>query len=179
MQKFCEQDLSEVSNEAYEVMDKIGFGGSCHWCTEAIFETLRRVSHVDQGWVSGVGHELYSEAVVVNYDEQIIALEVLIEIHLYSHSCTSQHVMREKYRSAVYTFDEDQQQRARSTIIVLQEQFDSSIITEVIPFLYFRRNEEKYLQYYSSDPDKPFCKNVINPKLRMLRKRYGKLIKSN
>ncbi|WP_410479487.1 peptide-methionine (S)-S-oxide reductase [Pedobacter agri] len=29
----------------------IGFGGSCHWCTEAIFQSLIGVEKVDQGWI--------------------------------------------------------------------------------------------------------------------------------
>ena len=30
---------------------KIGFGGGCHWCTEGVFQALRGVTQVDQGFI--------------------------------------------------------------------------------------------------------------------------------
>ena len=32
-------------------MAKAGFGGGCHWCTEGVFQALRGVAQVDQGFV--------------------------------------------------------------------------------------------------------------------------------
>ena len=90
-------------------MDKIGFGGGCHWCTEGVFQSLIGVNHVDQGWISSeVPNDNYSEGVIVNFDPQVISLHVLVEIHLLTHSSTSNHSMRDKYRSAVYTYDQSQ-----------------------------------------------------------------------
>lgn len=31
---------------------KVGFGGGCHWCTEAVFMSLRGVTKVAQGFIS-------------------------------------------------------------------------------------------------------------------------------
>ena len=32
-------------------MVTIGFGGGCHWCTEAVFQPLEGVSEVRQGFI--------------------------------------------------------------------------------------------------------------------------------
>jgi peptide-methionine (S)-S-oxide reductase len=74
-------------------MDKIGFGGGCHWCTEAIFQSLKGVENVDQGWISSVGeYSSLSEAVVAHFDSNLINLITLVSIHLHTHSCTSLHI---------------------------------------------------------------------------------------
>ena len=33
------------------MIQKIAFGGGCHWCTEAVFQSLIGVQNVAQGWV--------------------------------------------------------------------------------------------------------------------------------
>lgn len=158
-------------------MEKIGFGGSCHWCTEAIFLSIRGVVKVEQGWISSTGsdHEL-SEAVIVHYAEEIIELKSLIEIHLHTHSCTAQHSMRLKYRSAIYVFNDLQQQLANDAIVTLQSDFTHPIITKVIPFRQFKLNQNKYLNYYYGNREKPFCRNIVSPKLKALINSFPHLI---
>lgn len=154
--------------------NKIGFGGSCHWCTEAIFQSLKGVINVSQGWIEpGDDSAGFSEAVIVEFDPDVISLEILIQIHLHTHSCTSEHSMRSKYRSAVYTFSYDQIILAKGAIEILQTQFKDPIITKVIPFKSFKLNNEHYLDYYYKSPGKPFCKTFINPKLKILLNQFS------
>jgi peptide-methionine (S)-S-oxide reductase len=158
-------------------MQKVGFGGSCHWCTEAIFRSLKGVTEVQQGWISSDGENTApSEAVIVSFEETEISLQTLIAIHLHTHSCTATHSMRDKYRSAVYTFNDRQAAEAQTVIKGLQAEFEQPIITKVLPFQTFRLNEETYLDYYYKDPSKPFCQNIVNPKLKELIRRFQKHI---
>ncbi|MDP5231207.1 MAG: peptide-methionine (S)-S-oxide reductase, partial [Cellulophaga sp.] len=95
-------------------IEEIGFGGGCHWCTEAVFQNLKGISNVSQGWIaSDKNNTAFSEAVIVEFDSHKIDLKTLIQIHLQTHKSTSNHSMRKKYRSAVYTFSEDQQKQAK------------------------------------------------------------------
>jgi peptide-methionine (S)-S-oxide reductase len=158
-------------------MEKIGFGGSCHWCTEAIFQSLKGVSQVQQGWIASEGTATnFSEAVIVIFDLTLISLETLVDVHLHSHSCTSEHSMRSKYRSAVYTFNDDQVPVVQRAIGNLQADFDELIITQIMPFNAFKLNTEQYLNYYYNDPEKLFCQNVVKPKLRLLLERFGEVM---
>jgi len=155
-------------------MEKIGFGGSCHWCTEAIFLSLKGVSGVQQGWIASEGAaSSFSEGVIVAYNPDIIALNTLIAIHLYTHSCTSNHSMRSKYRSAVYTFNEEQSEVSGNAIGSLQKEFTSPVITQVLPCKDFKLNTEDFLNYYYSNPEKPFCENIVNPKLKSLMAQFA------
>ncbi|MEM9076169.1 MAG: peptide-methionine (S)-S-oxide reductase [Bacteroidota bacterium] len=79
-------------------MDKIGLGGGCHWCTEAVFSSLNDVIRVEQGFISSNEESAFSEAVIVHYDSNAISLKDLVGIHLYTHKSTSDHSMRAKYR---------------------------------------------------------------------------------
>ena len=66
---------------------RIGFGGGCHWCTEAVFDSLLGVQQMQQGYVrSKPPAEAESEAVLVDFDSDAISLKLLIEIHLRTHS---------------------------------------------------------------------------------------------
>jgi peptide-methionine (S)-S-oxide reductase len=159
------------------LITKIGFGGSCHWCTEAIFASLNGVEKVDQGWISADGeNDGFSEAVIVHFDDTIISLKALIEVHLHTHSCTAQHSMRKKYRSAVYYFTSLQgiEEQVNESLKQFQEDFDNKIITKVLPVVNFKLNHASFLDYYYSNPEKPFCENVINPKLKLLLSKFPK-----
>jgi peptide-methionine (S)-S-oxide reductase len=142
------------------MLKKVGFGGGCHWCTEAVFSALKGVETVEQGWIaSGGDYSLFSEGVIVTYNAIEISLDVLIEIHLHTHASSANHSMRGKYRSAVYTFDDSDMISIQMT---MKNDFEKPIITKVLPFSDFKLNREDSLNYYFSDPAKPFCENYIN-----------------
>jgi peptide-methionine (S)-S-oxide reductase len=155
---------------------QVGLGGGCHWCTEAVFASLVGVLEVRQGWIaSQLPHNNDSEAVLITYDPDIISLHDLIEVHLHTHSSTVNHSMRHKYRSAVYCFSAAAQQEAIAILQSLQSGFDQPIITSVLPFANFKENIAEQLNYYYTDPERPFCQVYIHPKLQLLRKRFSRL----
>ncbi|WKK80749.1 peptide-methionine (S)-S-oxide reductase [Marivirga arenosa] len=151
-------------------IDKIGFGGGCHWCIEAVFQSLKRVEKVEQGWIkSKYPYHSFSEAVIVHYKKSIISLKELIYIHLNTHSATSQHIMRSKYRSAIYYFHETDKLTADQCLNELKIKFQQELITKTLVFNEFKLNTDNYLNYYKNNPDKPFCKTYIHPKLEWLK----------
>ena len=158
---------------------KIGFGGGCHWCTEAVFQYLRGVGSVEQGFIkSDPPHDTFSEAVIVTFDPDVIPLDVLIEVHLRTHASTSAHKMRGNYRSAVYTNSNAQTKTVRNVIIALQAGFDTPLITMTLPLKAFKASDERYQDYYNSNADKPFCKTYIDPKLSKIRSRFADYVAS-
>lgn len=158
----------------------IGFGGGCHWCTEAIFESLLGVESVAQGWIaSDAENTSFSEAVIVTFDEDKIPFETLIAVHLHTHSSTAEHTMRDKYSSAVYTFSDDDIPVATAAIENLQNDFEQAIITKVLRFREFKNNRDESLHYYFSDPQRPFCQTYITPKLKILLQRFATITSKN
>ena len=156
-------------------LTKVAFGGGCHWCTEAVFQSLKGVEKVEQGFVASIDeNSSFSEAVIVHFQVEIIALKTLIEVHLLTHKSTSNHSMRKKYRSAIYSFSDIQNKETTALLDDFQNQFNKKIITQVYPFSAFKASEEAFQNYYLKNPAKPFCKQFINPKLKLLVNKFSR-----
>jgi peptide-methionine (S)-S-oxide reductase len=154
-------------------LNKIGLGGGCHWCTEGVFNSLLGVSHVHQGWIASNGtNDDFSEAIEVLFDPSIITLSDLIEIHLYTHASTSNHSMRGKYRSAIYTYTDNQFAQSTGILNALKVDFDKPLVTKIYPFEQFKANKIELKDYYYSSPNRPFCETYIKPKLMLLLARF-------
>jgi len=157
-------------------MNRIGFGGGCHWCTEAVFQSLRGVILVEQGFISSTEPNCsFSEAVIVSYDSLTLDIKSLIEIHVRTHSSTSEHRLRDKYRSAIYFFSDSQSRAALKALHDIQRDFKKELITLVLPFVSFRESNERYRNYYQQGPERPFCQRYIDPKLQLIKSEYSQL----
>ena len=153
---------------------KIAFGGGCHWCTEAVFQSLQGVAEVNQGWVASTNkNNTFSEAVIVHFNPLDINLKDLISIHLATHKSTSNHSMRKKYRSAFYVFSNQQKTESENILTEVQENIASQIITQILPFSEFKPSEVQFQNYYKKNPQKPFCQKYILPKLELISNRFA------
>lgn len=153
---------------------KIAFGGGCHWCTEAVFQSIKGVGKVSQGYVASYDENSgFSEAVIVHFNMECVKLKTLIEIHLLTHNSTSNHSMREKYRSAIYTFDALQHQEVDGLMKDIQNESVETFVTTVLKFRDFRPSREDITNYYLKNPEKPFCERFISPKLKLLMQRFS------
>jgi peptide-methionine (S)-S-oxide reductase len=153
---------------------EIGLGGGCHWCTEAVFQSLKGVLTVQQGWIaSSVPNQHFSEAILISFDSTIIEVSTLIEIHLLTHASTSDHSFRGKYRSAVYYKNKEDAEQLQRVIAGIQQSFTAEIVTQILPLAKFKMSSAAYLNYYQTRPDAPFCETYISPKLALLKKKFS------
>lgn len=157
-------------------MAQAGFGGGCHWCTEGVFQALRGVRQVDQGFVqSDAPAETWAEGVIVTFDPSIIPLATLSEVHLRTHSATRARSPRGKYRSAIYIFEDSQRDETEVAIARFAGETGKTVHTLVLPFRGFRTSDERYKNYYRTDPSRPFCRRYIDPKLDYIRRHFSTL----
>lgn len=160
-------------------MERIGLGGGCHWCTEAVFQALIGVIRVDQGFIAAPApDDSLSEAVIVSFDPAAIALVDLIGVHLATHSSTSAHALRSRYRSAIYAFDAPQGDRAQAALATHSRQAGMEFVTRVLTFGHFSPSAPRYRNYYATDPARPFCQTHIDPKLALLRQSHAALFRA-
>ena len=157
---------------------KIGFGGGCHWCTEAVFQPLAGVLAVCQGFIrSDAPDDGWSEAVEVEFDPARISARDLIGVHLATHASASRHKLRGKYRSAVYATDKDDLDGFRAIIAEIGAATGMEFMTRALMHRGFRPSDPRYHDYYRKGPERPFCQAYIEPKLAMLRARHKHLLR--
>ena len=158
------------------MVQSAGFGGGCHWCTEAVFQSLRGVLEVNQGFIASESpYDSFSEAVAVTWDPAAITFDDLIAVHLATHSSTSRQKMRGKYRSAIYVHEPATAIAVRAAIERLGHETGSAFVTEVLPFRAFRESDPRFRDYYLRNRAGPFCESYIEPKLALLRQRFARL----
>ena len=124
---------------------------------------------VHQGFIaSDPPDDLLSEAVVIEFDSAKTDLKTLIEIHLRTHSSMSNHVLRGKYRSAIYVCSQSQFSESEDALFKLGQAFEAPLITRILWLRKFTHSDERFQNYYAKDPSRPFCRTYIDPKLKLL-----------
>jgi len=174
------QSLKTLTN-----LDSITLGAGCFWCVEGIFSRVNGVKHTQIGYGGGESADPtytsvssspsgHAELTIVTFDTQETSLSKILTVFFAMHDPNKSYVINDKkgelYRSIILYKSEEQKIQILKFIDKYQKQESMYINTEILPFKNFKLADKKYQNYYSSNPEKPFCKNVIAPKL-------GKLIK--
>ena len=56
--------------------------------------------------------------------------------------------------------------------------FDLPIVTEVVPLTAFYPAEDYHKNYYNLNPNQPYCRTVIAPKIAKFRKKFQDRLKA-
>ena len=163
--------------------------GGCFWCLEAVFERLRGVERVVSGYTGGGGPASYrevctgrtghAEAIQVTYDPREISYRDVLEMFFAFHDPTTRDRqgpdVGSQYRSAIFFASQEQERVAREVIASLTEQklFPAPIVTEVTPLGTFYAGEDYHQGYYRQNPEQPYCRAMIAPKVAKLRAKFA------
>ncbi|MEY2942698.1 MAG: peptide-methionine (S)-S-oxide reductase MsrA [Pseudomonadota bacterium] len=166
------------------------FAGGCFWCVEAVFRDVIGVSHVESGYIGGVGANPtykavcsgttgHAEAIRVTYDPDALSYGDLLDIHMATHDPTQLNRQGNdrgtQYRSAIFPLDDDQRFDAAAAI----DRAGSGVVTTIEgPAIWY--DAEDYHQDYWADEGQrnPYCLAVIPPKLQKLRKSFAGKVKT-
>lgn len=168
----------------------------CFWCTEAVFQEIKGVLHVESGYSGGsiqnptyeqvsTGTTGHAEAVQIQFDPRVISFREILEIFFSTHDPTTSNRqgadVGHQYRSAIFYHNCKQKATAEEIIkeLIKENVFDSPILTEVNPFKVFYKAEEYHKDYFKKHPNQPYCRVVISPKIAKLRKKFKDKLKSN
>ncbi len=170
------------------------FAGGCFWCTEAIFKKLKGVINVMPGYTGGImphpsyeqvctGTSGHVEAVQIGFDPSSVSYETLLEVFFATHDPTTLgrqgNDIGDQYRSVIFYHDDHQRQTAIQVVKELTDNkiFSRPIVTEIRPAAEFYPAEEYHRDYMAKNPNQPYCRITINPKISKLREKFISLMK--
>jgi peptide-methionine (S)-S-oxide reductase len=169
-------------------------GAGCFWCVEAVFDDLRGVESVESGYSGGhtenptyrevcsetTGH---AEVVNVNFNPQEISFKEILQVFFSVHDPTTLNRQGNdigtSYRSAIFYHDANQKRIAEETIkeVEAERVYDNPIVTEVTPFDKFYIAENYHQEYFTNNPNQPYCAAVVAPKVAKFRQKFVNRLK--
>ena len=158
------------------------FGAGCFWCVEAAFQQLKGVSSVVSGYSGGTvenptyqqvctGSTGHAEVCQITFDSETISYEELLEVFFEIHDPTTLNRQGNdvgtQYRSVIFYHDEDQKKIAEKVKAELDKKgvWKNPIVTEITPFTKFYKAEDYHQDYFRTNPNQPYCRVVIKPKI--------------
>ncbi|MBI4548696.1 MAG: peptide-methionine (S)-S-oxide reductase MsrA [Ignavibacteriae bacterium] len=165
-------------------LEKATFGAGCFWCVEAVFERLDGVTSVVAGYAGGTnpnptyrevctGTTGHAEVAQITYDPAKISYEKLLDVFWEAHDPTTLNRqgadVGTQYRSAIFYHDEQQKLAAEKSKKEVAKKFSDLIVTEIQPLTHFYEAENYHQDYYNNNPNAPYCRLVIKPKLDKLK----------
>lgn len=168
---------------AYEVAT---LGAGCFWCVEAIFQNLRGVKTVVSGYAGGhVEHPTYqqvctgttghAEVVQITFDPAAISYADVLDVFWRTHDPTTLNQQGAdrgtQYRSVIFYHSEAQRQIAERSKQAADESglWPDPIVTEITAFTTFYEAEAYHQEYFRLNPQQPYCRAVIAPKVQKFR----------
>lgn len=172
------------------------FAGGCFWCLETAFNQLDGVDQALSGYMGGGqanpsyeevcgGQSGHAEVVQIRFDPSRIAYRDLLGIFFMLHDPTTLNRqgndVGSQYRSAVFWHDAPQQAEATVLIAELDARnaYAAPIVTEVTAASTFWPAEDYHQRYYERNPNQPYCRYVVEPKLAKFRQRCAERLKAN
>ncbi len=163
--------------------------GGCFWCLEAVYQEVTGVERVVSGYAGGhapnptyqqvcSGTTGHAEVVQVHFDPEQVSYKRLLQIFFGIHDPTTPNRqggdVGTQYRSAIYTHSPEQQATAEALVRELTEEqlFDAPIVTEVRPLDTFYPAEDYHQDYFRQNPNQPYCRAVVGPKLAKFRAKF-------
>lgn len=170
--------------------------GGCFWCLEAVFLGLKGVVRVQSGYIGGhedspsyervcSGDTGHAEAVRVEFAPDLLSFEDLLDVFFAIHDPTTPNRQGNdigtQYRSAIFYLSPEQEAAARAKIeqLAWEGAFDEPIVTEVEPATTFWPAEAYHDNYFARNPNQPYCRYVVAPKVAKFRHSFGARVKGN
>lgn len=166
------------------------FGGGCFWCLEAVLARVAGVKSVESGYMGGqvanptyeqvcTGRSGHAEVVRLSFDPQQVSYRELLRVFFTIHDPTTPdrqgNDVGTQYRSVIFYNSQEQRREAEQAIAELNaaHQWPDPVVTAVEPAAEFYVAEGYHQNYYAHNAQQPYCRLVIEPKLRKFEQAFA------
>ncbi|RQP09630.1 MAG: peptide-methionine (S)-S-oxide reductase [Chryseobacterium sp.] len=182
---------SEMNKENLEYAT---LAGGCFWCVESCFLMLEGVESVVSGYSGGhvenptyeavcTGSTGHAEVVQLAYDPSVISFDKILEAFWFLHDPTQLNRQGNdigtQYRSAIFYHNEAQREAAEKYMQQSEASglWSGKYVTEIVPFEKFYPAEQYHQNYFSQNPNQPYCSAVVAPKVAKFKKHFKDSLK--
>jgi len=160
-------------------------GAGCFWCVDAAYRQLDGVHAVVSGYTGGhvdkptyeqitTGETGHAEVIKVVFDPKKITYEKILAWFWDLHDPTTLNRQGAdegtQYRSAIFYLSDEQKTIATASKKAAAANFKDPIVTEITKAATFFPAEKYHQNYYFQNKSKnPYCRFVIEPKLKKLK----------
>jgi peptide-methionine (S)-S-oxide reductase len=168
------------------------FASGCFWCVEAVYESVKGVEEVINGYSGGytenptyeasnTGRTGHAEAVEVIYDPKVVSFATLVDVYFGSQNPTQVNGQGpdrgSQYRSIIFYQDEAQKKIIDNKKATLALELDATIAAEVYPFQKFWKGENYHQNYERLHPNQGYIRNVSIPRLNRFKSKFPEILK--
>lgn len=169
------------------------FASGCFWCVEAIYESVRGVDEVINGYsggfteyptysLSNTGRTGHAEAVEVIYDPNLVSFATLVDVYFGSQDplqVNGQGPDRgSQYRSIIFFQNDEEKKIILEKKAALAKELNAKIAAEVYPFQKFWVGEDYHQNYERLNPNNSYIRNVSIPRLKRFQSKFPDILKN-
>ncbi len=171
---------------------KAYFASGCFWCVEAIYESVKGVDEVINGYSGGytdkptyqssnTGRTGHAEAVEVIYNPKVVSFSTLIDVYFGSQNPSQVNGQGpdkgSQYRSIIFYQTDKQKKIIEEKKAALAKKLNTKIAAEIYPFQKFWIAEAYHQNYERLHPNQGYIRNVSIPRLNRFKAKFPHLLK--
>ncbi len=187
-----QQQVSPIEVPSQDGLEYAYFASGCFWCVEAVYESVKGVKEVVNGYSGGhtknptyeasnTGRTGHAEAVEVLYDPKVISFSELVTVYFGSQNPTQVNGQGpdrgSQYRSIIFYQNKKEQKIIEEKKAELAKKLNANIAAEVLPFQKFWKGEDYHQNYERLHPNQSYIRNVSVPRLKRFQAKFPELLK--
>lgn len=191
----AQENLTPVQTEPENGLSKAYFASGCFWCVEAVYESVKGVAEVYNGYSGGhtenptydssnTGLTGHAESVEVLYDPNVVSFESLVDVYFGSQNITQVNGQGpdrgSQYRSIVFYQNDKEKKIIDAKIAELNASLgEKKVAAQVLPFQKFWMGEDYHQDFERLNPYNGYIQNVSIPRLNRFKAKFPELLKEN